>query len=176
LQLNRRDRAMTQDIALAGWLQSFVEQIAISERIPVTAFELHLPAETMVNVDRQHLHQILWNLVTNAWRHSTRRDASVQIWAMILPGRQVELHVVDDGSGVGDEHVGQLFEPFFTTESRGTGLGLYIARELSDANGAILEFVPIVDRHPDLLGRIGAVGADFCLTLEGNVPGDAKGR
>ena len=48
----------------------------------------------------------------------------------------------DDGPGVPLEHRAQIFEPFFTTRSGGTGLGLYIARELADANGCALELLP----------------------------------
>jgi len=62
------------------------------------------------------------------------------------------LHVIDDGDGVDDGHREQIFEPFFTTHSRGTGLGLYIARELCDANGAHLALVD--SEH----------GADFCIS------------
>ena len=49
--------------------------------------------------------------------------------------------MIDDGPGVAREIQGQLFEPFFTTESKGTGLGLYLARELCAANRAVLEYV-----------------------------------
>jgi two-component system sensor histidine kinase PilS (NtrC family) len=55
--------------------------------------------------------------------------------------KRVELHVIDDGDGVAAALRGQLFEPFFTTFSSGTGLGLYIARELCAANGASLEYL-----------------------------------
>lgn len=174
LQLNRRDRASVEEIGFAGWLRTFVEQVSISEHIQITAFRLHLPPETVVNFDRQHLHQILWNLVTNAWRHSTHRDACVQIGVAILAGQKVELHVIDDGAGVSEEHTNQMFEPFFTTESRGTGLGLYIARELSEANNAVLDFVPSDERRPEVEAWAGTGGADFRLTLEGAATGHAK--
>ena len=65
---------------------------------------------------------------------------------------RIDLHVIDDGDGVDEAHREQIFEPFFTTHSRGTGLGLYIARELCEANGA----------HLELVGS--AVGADFCIS------------
>ena len=174
LQLNRRDRAVIEEIGLAGWLCSFVEQISNSEQIPVTALVLHLPAETVVHADRQHLHQIMWNLVTNGWRHSSRRNASVQIGVTILAGGKAEVHVIDDGAGVNDERAAQLFEPFFTTESRGIGLGLYIARELADANRAALDFVPAAERRADVCAWAGSAGADFRLILEGGVLDDAK--
>ena len=64
----------------------------------------------------------------------------------------VDLHVMDDGDGVDESHREQIFEPFFTTHSLGTGLGLYIARELCDANGARLE---LLDSES---------GADFCIS------------
>ncbi len=60
---------------------------------------------------------------------------------MRAAGDRVELNVIDDGPGVAASSQGQLFEPFFTTDSKGTGLGLYIARELCDANNARLEYV-----------------------------------
>jgi two-component system sensor histidine kinase PilS (NtrC family) len=52
------------------------------------------------------------------------------------------LHVVDDGPGVPEAVRTQVFEPFFTTHTQGTGLGLFIARELCVANGASLELLP----------------------------------
>jgi len=54
---------------------------------------------------------------------------------------RVELSVIDNGPGVAAAIQGQLFEPFFTTEPKGTGLGLYLARELCAANRATLEYV-----------------------------------
>jgi two-component system sensor histidine kinase PilS (NtrC family) len=56
-------------------------------------------------------------------------------------GERVELEIADDGPGVASETLQHLFEPFFTTDSKGTGLGLYIARELANVNGATLEYV-----------------------------------
>ena len=54
---------------------------------------------------------------------------------------RVELHIIDDGAGVEEETGVKIFEPFFTTKAKGTGLGLYIARELCEANDAVLEWV-----------------------------------
>ena len=81
-----------------------------------------------------------WNLLRNAVRHAPAQDGSVRI-GLNAYGDQVELNVFDNGPGVAREIQGQLFEPFFTTESKGTGLGLYLARELSAANRAALEYV-----------------------------------
>jgi two-component system sensor histidine kinase PilS (NtrC family) len=81
-------------------------------------------------------------------------------------GTVTEFHVVDDGPGVGEVHAVQVFEPFFTTESRGTGLGLYIARELAAANRALLEFVPAQERGADVVFYAGTNGANFRIRFE----------
>ncbi len=167
LQLNRRDRAAPEAVTLMSFLQNFVDQVTHSEQIPAEAFVLHLPADAVAYFDRQHLNRVLWNLVLNAWRHSRKQHGSVKIVVFSRPEERVELHVADDGPGVGEELAGQLFEPFFTTESRGTGLGLYIARELAEGNRARLDYVPPALRGPELLEWTGTAGADFCLLMEG---------
>jgi two-component system sensor histidine kinase PilS (NtrC family) len=73
-------------------------------------------------------------------RHAPPQDGGVRV-VLNAYGDQVELNVIDNGPGVAREIQGQLFEPFFTTESKGTGLGLYLARELCAANRAVLEYV-----------------------------------
>ena len=95
-----------------------------------------------ITFDRQHLNQVLWNILRNALRYSRRNSGSIRVvvWPAPAPGRLL-IDVHDDGPGVPRETQAHLFEPFFTTETSGTGLGLYIARELCDGNGARLEYV-----------------------------------
>lgn len=154
LELNRRDRVQAEPIRLAGFVPTFVEEFVQSEGLPADGIAMELAADVVVDCDRVHLNQILWNLVRNAWRHSAKCERSVRIIAQRTGGR-TELHVVDDGPGVPRDLQAQLFEPFFTTFSAGTGLGLYIARELSAANGATLDYVD----H--------GVGADFRVAWQG---------
>jgi two-component system sensor histidine kinase PilS (NtrC family) len=90
-----------------------------------------------LHFDPVHLNQILWNLVHNAWRHGSGMPGSVSIRAWHI-GPDVFIDVIDDGPGIDPAVQSQVFEPFFTTFSKGTGLGLYIARELAEANGAEL--------------------------------------
>ena len=163
LELNRRDRAQAESIDLGTFLQHFADQIVASERVPAAAFRLHFPVDTQVLFDRQHLHQILWNLVTNAWRHSRQQPGSVQIVVTRNAAAGTSLHVTDDGPGIPRQDAGQLFEPFFTTAARGTGLGLYIARELAAANGAALESMLPDARDPYIAQMTGLSGADFRL-------------
>jgi two-component system, NtrC family, sensor histidine kinase PilS len=140
LELNRRDRVQAEAVRLAAFVSAFVEEFAPGEELPSGAVTLDLQGDPVVECDRVHLNQILWNLVRNAWRHSARQPGSVRIVVQQTGGR-IELHVVDDGPGVPRDLQPQLFEPFFTTFSGGTGLGLYIARELASANRATLEYV-----------------------------------
>jgi two-component system sensor histidine kinase PilS (NtrC family) len=154
LELNRRDRVQSEPIRLGGALGAFLDEFAYNERLERAGFALEADGDPVVEFDRVHLHQILWNLARNAWRHSRKQPESVRM-RIQRQGSRLELHVVDDGPGVPKELQGQLFEPFFTTYSGGTGLGLYIARELAAANGATLEYV---DR-PD--------GADFRIVWQG---------
>jgi two-component system sensor histidine kinase PilS (NtrC family) len=140
LQLNRRDRVEAERVHLNQWLKAFVEEFTRNEAIPPDRLSVEVTRETLVRFDRSHLHQVLWNLLRNAVRHASDARGAVRLVANVT-GDQVELNVMDDGDGVSKSNQGQLFEPFFTTFSTGTGLGLYLARELCAANGATLEYV-----------------------------------
>jgi two-component system sensor histidine kinase PilS (NtrC family) len=140
LQLNRRDRVAAERVALNGWLQRFLEEFAANESVPAGRIAIEPPREAWIEFDREHLQQVLWNLLRNAVRHAPAAPGAVRIAARAF-GDKVELSVTDSGPGVPEAIQGQLFEPFFTTDSKGTGLGLYLARELAAANGAQLEYV-----------------------------------
>jgi two-component system sensor histidine kinase PilS (NtrC family) len=140
LQLSRRDRQSPQRIRLRRWLTPFVEEFVANESVPPERFAVETPGETAIEFDPAHLHQVMWNLLRNAVRHARAEPGSVRISARAVADR-VELSVIDDGPGVPASSQGQLFEPFFTTDSKGTGLGLYLARELCAANRALLEYV-----------------------------------
>ena len=142
LYLNRRDRAQPEAIDPATWLANFAHQFCDGEKIPEDAIDLQVRTSQRISFDKQHLDQVLWNLVRNAWRHGRKRAGSVRVMvsASQTPGLLM-LDVFDDGPGVAPEAKPHLFEPFFTTDAQGTGLGLYIARELSEGNGARIEYV-----------------------------------
>lgn len=142
LELGRRDRASPEPIRLAGFLESFLDEMAMHEQIDRPLFALKAGADATLLFDRAHLNQVLWNLLSNAQRYCSGRPGAVKIEALDLPASgRVELHIIDDGIGVDEESRSKIFEPFFTTHSKGTGLGLYIARELCEANDAVLEWV-----------------------------------
>ncbi len=140
LYLNRRDRAQPEAIDANACLAHFAGEFAATEKVPQASLDIQVRTAQRVLFDRQHLDQVLWNLVRNAWRHSRRLPGSVRIVVSPspAPGRLL-LEIHDDGTGVSPEARAHLFEPFFTTEAQGTGLGLYIARELCEGNGARIE-------------------------------------
>jgi len=153
LELGRRDRAHRELIDLRETLPILVEEYTLKEKATADVVQFEFLGPAKLFFDRSHLHQILWNLLGNALRHSRGMAGSIRL--RVQGGSRegwIDVHVIDDGVGVDDSHREHIFEPFFTTHSRGTGLGLYIARELCDANGARLELVA------------GASGADFCIS------------
>ncbi|MEO8103640.1 MAG: HAMP domain-containing sensor histidine kinase [Betaproteobacteria bacterium] len=161
LYLNRRDRAHPEPLDARTYLERFVQDFCANEKLPANAIDLTIHTRTRPVFDRSHLDQVLWNLARNARHHGSGRPGSTRIslHAGTLPGT-VTLDVIDDGPGLSAEVLQHLFEPFFTTDTRGTGLGLYIARELADVNGARLECV--------VEGRATDSGACFRLTMTGS--------
>ena len=153
LTLNRRDRLnpVGFDAAALGVLIDELRQI---EEIPVDAVIVSMPDALHFQFDPDHLRQIVWNLLRNAWRYSRKQAGSIRFSAH-MQGNGMQIEIEDDGPGLSPQHQGKLFEPFFTTDAQGTGLGLFLARELAEANHAELAYVP------------GAGGARFRLSLRG---------
>lgn len=154
LELNRRDRTNQELIKLENFIHDFYTQFCAVEKIPDISFKLTLiDAETLISFDRRHLNQILWNLCKNGWRHCKKTENSLEL-SLILTEKTKSIHIEirDDGDGVPESIRSHLFEPFFTTEKSGTGLGLYIASELADANGAKLKYTAL-----DSIKRTGTI-------------------
>src|SRR5262249_10923480 len=103
---------------------------------------VQIPPHLVAWFDQGHLTQIVWNLVRNAVHYCQQRPGSIQITGR--RGHQsgtLVLEFVDDGRGIPSELTSQIFEPLFTTRTGGTGLGLFRARELSEANDGRLELL-----------------------------------
>lgn len=140
MQLNRRDRAQAETFNLSLVLQNFVDEFTQTERLAADIVLCRSTSPCWISFDRGHLHQVLWNLCRNGLRYSKRQTGSLTLRTEPC-AEQVVLWVQDDGMGISAEHQARLFEPFFTTDNEGTGLGLYIAKELCEANNARLEYV-----------------------------------
>lgn len=143
LELNRRDRTNQEMIHLENFITDFYNQFCAVENISAADFTLMInESDTTILFDRRHLNQILWNLCKNGWRHSQQVENSLKLEVYTSNKSVIVIEVTDDGSGIPEDASSHLFEPFFTTEKSGTGLGLYIGRELAEANGANLQYTP----------------------------------
>jgi two-component system, NtrC family, sensor histidine kinase PilS len=139
LALGRRDQVHTEDIELAGFIRTMLEEYTLSDARFGEQVAFSEGPLCAVWMDPAHLRQILLNLLNNALRYGSTAHEAVRLWlALREGGDDVALHVADQGPGIPETLKAQVFEPFFTTDARGTGLGLYIARELAAANGASL--------------------------------------
>jgi two-component system sensor histidine kinase PilS (NtrC family) len=151
LTLNRRDRLSPTRFDAAS-LGALIDELRQTEEIPASAVIVSMSEPLHVEFDPDHLRQILWNLLRNAWRFCRQQPGSLRLSARVQ-GSSVHLDIEDDGAGVAPEQQGKLFEPFFTTDAQGTGLGLFLARELAEANHATLAYVA------------GSAGGHFRLSL-----------
>ncbi len=145
LGLARRERATAEHVELVAFLRNFIEEFRQSvpdetDNITLAAPQPLVPAL----IDPRHLHQILTAMVQNARRHGhlPGEAARITLHTYRLEDTPV-IDVIDRGPGIPEAVVPQLFRPFFTTSQHGTGLGLYIARELCRANGASLDHVAL---------------------------------
>ena len=142
MMMSRRRNPQPQRSTLRDLVIDFVDQAKAA--FPQAKIELAIdPPGTIVRVDPAHLNQVLTNLVDNALRYS--KEAGSGERARIEGGVERNssrpyLNVIDFGNGVDEEQVPTLFQPFATGAVGGTGLGLYIAKELCDANQAHLSY------------------------------------
>jgi len=145
LDLSRRQQAEKESINLFQWVQEFLHEYI---QLPQERFYLKFENEALeVQFDRQHLHQIFNNLIQNALRHTAEDNHHFRP-IVITAGidtlkNNTYLQVMNYGSGIPAKDLPQLFEPFFTTEATGTGLGLYISREMAVCNSAKLEYIEV---------------------------------
>lgn len=147
LQLSRRERSKPELLQLNRWVSSFVEEFRNVQPLGGDELRAIIPEGGIsVVFDSDQLQQVAWNLAKNALRHGRMPDqaARVSIVARRLPeSGQPVLEVVDRGPGIPEKLRPHVFDPFFTTNEHGTGLGLYIARQLCEANQATLELVSV---------------------------------
>ena len=144
LRLSRREAARAERLTLEDWCADFVAEFCETMQWPGERMQLSTPAGALeVRFDPAQLRQIVWNLCENALRYSLDDPAGPieLICGRRSPNARPYLEVADRGPGVPPEYVERIFEPFFSG-GRGTGLGLFLARELAQANGATLLYEP----------------------------------
>ena len=142
LQLSRREAPKPQELTLAAWTARFRDEFCATLELPRTQLQIDVASgDVPVRIDGSQLHQIIWNLCQNAVMHAlpTAAAAGIQLRYGRLGGvGRPYLQVTDRGPGIATADAERIFEPFFTRAQRGTGLGLFLARELAAANGATL--------------------------------------
>lgn len=147
LKLSRREHARIESVNLTGWIRKLVQDFSTFHKLPEQNLRLELPsAAVIVMIDPGQLTQAVWNLMENSLKHARSGERLPVITVRISPirgHREVALDIIDDGPGIPLDKRSQVFEPFFTTHKLGSGLGLYLARQLCDANQAPLEYVQI---------------------------------
>ena len=145
LQLSRREATKPTRLALGDWMEEFFDEFCETMQIPRNRIGFHEEADDLeVRFDPSHLRQVVWNLCDNAIKYGEARNGiSVEIkLGRLNPSSRPYLEVSDRGPGIELNAVDRIFEPFFTGRKGGTGLGLFIARELCEVNRAILLYEP----------------------------------
>ncbi len=146
LRLSKREETHLERLSLEIWTEEFLEEFTQTMQCPADKLRTVAPAsEVEVRADPSQLRQIVWNLCENALKHggAHQSDAQVEIrWGRLSPNSRPFLEIADRGPGVPAEHLERIFEPFFSGRSGGTGLGLFLARELAQTNGATLLYEP----------------------------------
>lgn len=146
LQLSRRKPAEPDLLNIVDWLEQFVEEFRATQSTP-TRINLQCERDDLTfRIDPNQIHQVLSNLMINGLRYSEKQTGERDITLAVGLSMQTEqpyIDIIDKGPGIGEEHIEKIFEPFYTTDKTGTGLGLYIARELCEANRARLDYVPM---------------------------------
>ena len=143
LQLSRRESSQPERFRLGPWLNDFAQEF--SRTLELQEGELSsmgADEDLEVRMDPSHLRQVLWNLCDNAVKYASETGGilvELQVGRTTRTG-QPYLEVLDHGHGIDASTADKIFEPFFTARSGGTGLGLYISRELCELNRATLSY------------------------------------
>lgn len=164
LSVSRSGRVRGEAIQLLDVVSQVVSELQRDPNMSPGRISVQIPNDLIGWFDRAHLVQILDNLLQNASRYATSRSGAIHVVGVAKEGADdkqtepyIDLTVRDDGPGLTHDVEAHLFEPFFTTYAQGTGLGLYLARELAMANDASL-FVAA-----NQTGADGPTGVSFTL-------------
>ena len=138
LKLSRQQRPNFVYIEPKTWLNDFIQENFSGHDI-----FLHCHTDKGFMFDNHQLAQILVNLINNGLRFSSKTQPHAFVTLEVYEfGKSIHIDVIDTGHGVAKENIEYLFNPFFTTDNQGTGLGLYLSQAFCQANYANLEYVP----------------------------------
>jgi two-component system sensor histidine kinase PilS (NtrC family) len=142
LQLSRREQSRPELVPLHLFLPEFANEFEASQVNRQLDFQAAIdPDETYVLYDKSQLSQCLWKLLDNAIDHASRDKANPSVRLALTRDQESGfciITVADNGPGINKAQLSKIFEPFYTTRKEGSGLGLYIAKQLCEANQAEL--------------------------------------
>jgi two-component system sensor histidine kinase PilS (NtrC family) len=145
MQISRREPPKPEYLLLSPWLTEFVSGYLKAQNRPAEVTIDCDYNELLVEFDPENLQRVLTNLLDNALRHSKlatgKESARVHV-DMDFAAHQCQLDIIDTGEGVPPAELTKLFEPFFTTIEEGSGMGLYLCKELCEINNANLSYRP----------------------------------
>ena len=145
MQLGKGNQSYPQLVELNSYLESFINDFITGNLAQKNDFLIELEDDDIqIRFDPSHLQQILTNLCENGLRHTEANSQSAEKYkiefhaSISKNNNRPYLDIIDHGSGIDEETAAHIFEPFYTTAETGTGLGLYISRELAECNQAHL--------------------------------------
>ncbi len=145
LQLSRKDVVKPEIMHLRPWIADFVKEFESTLELFEGQLSIATGDDVDVRMDPSHLHQVTWNLCENALKYASEAAGGIAVEISFgrLPnnGRPF-LEIADHGPGIPDDMQDSVFEPFATGRTGGTGLGLYVCRELCERNRANLRYRP----------------------------------
>jgi two-component system sensor histidine kinase PilS (NtrC family) len=140
LKLSRKAQSRGQPVELVPLLADTLDEFENTHKLQKGLIQMGAIGQYRAWFDPLHLREVIVNLLSNAVRYASGTQGSIRLDLIANAGNRLELHVQDDGPAISAEVRAHLFEPFYTTSSKGTGLGLYLARELCLNNGAMLDY------------------------------------
>ncbi|MBA57230.1 MAG: PAS domain-containing sensor histidine kinase [Pseudomonadales bacterium] len=146
LQLSRRKQVEPELLNMREWLQNFISDFQANQDQQCKIKFVCKTKDLKFRIDPSQIQQVLTNLFQNGIRYSeqnTGKRTLIVIADFNIQSEQPTLDIIDQGPGVPADQQDKIFEPFYTSEKSGTGLGLYIARELCEANQARLDYHPV---------------------------------
>ncbi len=165
MQLSRKDSVKPELLRLDKWCKDFVDEFVTTLELFEGQLRITEHDEVEVRMDPGHLHQVVWNLCENAMKYASETAGGIAIeigYGRLSKNGRPFLEISDRGPGIEAEMEDAIFEPFATGRRGGTGLGLYICRELCERNGGSLRYrsregggsiFQIVFSDPDRWGR-----------------------
>lgn len=140
LKLSRKAQPDVRPYSVLGFLHDLLADFIETRRLAIDLIELEKNCDFQIQFDPSHLREVVTNLLSNAIRYASGKPGSVRLIPQVTLTGRYELHIQDDGAPIPYEVRAHLFEPFYTTSRMGTGLGLYMARELCLNNHSLLDY------------------------------------